>query len=109
MPYSEEIAKRIRHVLKRHRGFREQKMFGGLAFMHNGNMCCGVIEEKLVLRLGKEGSEDVLREPFTAPFNFTGKVLSSIVYVLPHGYETDENFKEWIGLAYKFTKNLPPK
>ena len=46
MAYDEAVAARVRGVLKRRKGISEQKMFGGIAFMHNGNMCCGELHWK---------------------------------------------------------------
>ena len=57
MAYNEDVAGRLRKVLERRKGISERKMFGGLTFLMNGNMCCGVIDKNVVLRLGKEGAE----------------------------------------------------
>ena len=61
MAYNEDVAARLRKTLARRKGITERKMFGGLAFLMNGNMCCGVIDMCCgvidnVLRLGKEGA-----------------------------------------------------
>ena len=84
-------------------------MFGGIAFMVGGNMCCGFVGEKLMLRLGKDGAKDALTEPDTAPMDFTGKPLSTMVYVLPQGIVTDAKLTKWVGRAVEFAKSLPQK
>lgn len=109
MAYSEAVAARLREVLERRRGITERKMFGGLAFLHNGNMCCGVIGRNVVLRLGKDGAERALQERHTAEMDFTGVPLSSMIYLRPAGYKTDDDLKRWVGRAIRFTKTLPPK
>lgn len=54
MPYSEFFPARIRHALTGHRGTTEKKMFGGIGFMLQGNMCVGVWKTSLIARLGPE-------------------------------------------------------
>jgi hypothetical protein len=43
MAYDERLAERIRFFLKRWKGMEEKRMFGGLCFMLNGHMCCGIV------------------------------------------------------------------
>ncbi|MDA1277078.1 MAG: TfoX/Sxy family protein [Verrucomicrobia bacterium] len=54
MAYSEQLAERIRKAISGCRNFEEKKMFGGLCFTLNGHMCCGIVEDTLMLRLGAE-------------------------------------------------------
>ena len=74
MAYSEELASRIRRALTARADVMERKMFGGLAFMLRGNMCCGVVGDMLMLRLGNEGAAAALEEPHTKPMDFTALV-----------------------------------
>ena len=60
MAYDEEVAARVRKALARRKGISEGEMFGGLAFLLNGNMCCGVQADFLMLRLGNEGAAAAL-------------------------------------------------
>jgi hypothetical protein len=55
MAYDENLAERIRVVLKDRPAVTERKMFGGLAFLVAGNMACGILGEDLMLRLGEDG------------------------------------------------------
>ena len=109
MAYDELVAQRVRRVLRRRRGITEKKMFGGLAFLLNGNMCCGVIDDNVVLRLGKDGAEKALKKRHTREMDFTGTPLSSMVYLRPAGYKSDDDLKDWIGRATTFCKTLPRK
>lgn len=54
MAYSEALAERIRHQLARRRNVEEEKMFGGIGFLLNGNMCVGDWKESLIARVGPE-------------------------------------------------------
>jgi hypothetical protein len=43
MAYDERLAERIRRALGQLAGSTEKKMFGGLAFLLGGKMCCGIV------------------------------------------------------------------
>ncbi len=109
MAYDESLAENIRGILARRKGITERKMFGGIAFMLHGNMCCGVVQKKLMLRLGPEGAQQALTEPHTKPMDFTGRPMKSMLYVTPAGWEEDDDLKRWVERALKFARGLPPK
>ncbi len=109
MAYDEKLAERVRKILKRRRGVAERKMFGGICFLINGNMACGVVDEELMLRLGKEGAAEALRHPHTREMDFTGKPLKSMVYVIPAGLRTKPALEKWVKRAADFARALPPK
>ncbi len=109
MAYDDKLADRVRTVLKRRRGIAEKKMFGGLAFLHNGNMCCGVIKNDLVLRLGEDGATKALDKPYAREMDFTGKALKSMVYIGPAGYRTEAQLRRWVGQGVDYVKSLPAK
>jgi TfoX/Sxy family transcriptional regulator of competence genes len=70
MAYSESLALHIRQIVGR-RGVTEKKMFGGVGFLLNGNMCVGVWNSSLIVRLGPECAE-ALKQPNVAEFDITG-------------------------------------
>jgi len=109
MTYNEALAQRIRKILRRRKGFSEKKMFGGICFLLNGNMCCGTAKGNLMLRLGKELAAEALNEPHTREMDFTGKPIKSMIYVEPTGYADDENLEQWVRRAAEFTSSLPKK
>ncbi len=108
MPYDDKIAERVRAALRDQKDIREIKMFGGLAFMINGNMCCGVERDRLMLRLGNDGAVEALREKYTSPMDFTGRPLKSMIYVEKKGFSTTSDLERWIGKAVRFCVSLPP-
>ncbi|HAH49352.1 TfoX/Sxy family protein [Gimesia sp.] len=109
MPYDEDLAQRVRLLLKRLTGYSERNMFGGICFMLHGNMCCGVTQNRLMLRLGEQGAQKALQEPDTREMDFTGKPLKSMIYVEQAGYGSSEDLKYWINRAVKFAQSLPAK
>ena len=84
-------------------------MFGGLSFMLRGNMCCGIVNCDLVVRVGPDGYEDALEQPHARVMDFTGRPLRGMVYVAPAGYETDEALAEWTGRGLGYARSLPAK
>ena len=109
MAYDESLAARVRRALAPRPDVDERKMFGGLAFMLRGNMCCGVAGDTLMLRLGNEGAAAALEEPHTRPMDFTGKPMRSMVYVGSDGIAADDDLYRWINRAADFAATLPPK
>jgi len=109
MAFNAEIADRVLKVLEGREGLTERKMFGGIAFMLNGNMCCGVNGTDVMVRLGKDGALKALSERHIREMDFTGTPLSTMVYLLPAGYRKDEDLKRWLKRAINYAKTLPPK
>lgn len=109
MAYDEALADRVREALDGRVEASERKMFGGLALMVDGHMCCGVIGEDLVVRLGEEGGDAALDEPHTRPMDFTGRPLTGFIYVAPPGVRTDTDLRSWVDRALAFVATLPPK
>lgn len=109
MPYDQKLAGRVRRILASHQSVTEKKMFGGIAFLVNGNMCCGVCGDKLMLRLGNEGAEAALRRPNTRPMDFTGRPMKSMVFVTPEGVAEQRSLRQWVHKALDFAHELEAK
>jgi TfoX/Sxy family transcriptional regulator of competence genes len=107
--YDVHLADRIRLILKSTGEFSERKMFGGLAFMVNGHMCCGVLKTDLVLRLTPEEADAALREPHNRPLDFTGKPMKSMIYVSAIGTDSDQALEAWVESAVRLARNAPEK
>ena len=108
MAYDELCADRLRQVIAQQPGFVEKKMFGGIAFLLNGNMCCGVHKDHLVLRLGPEQGETALEQPHVKAFDITGRPMKGWVMVAPDGYRNDDLIA-WVSKAVNFVSSLPIK
>jgi TfoX/Sxy family transcriptional regulator of competence genes len=109
MTFNELTASKIREAMKETPGVSERSMFGGISFMLEGNMCCGVIEDNLVVRVGPGAYETVLQEPYTRPMDFTGRPLKGFVYVDRAGYEAPGSLLGWIERGVAFVRTLPRK
>lgn len=106
MAFDEGLAERVRGALAGVEGVTEKKMFGGLTFMLGGKMCCGVVGERLMVRVGPDAYDDALAEPFAAPMDFTGRPLRGIVYVDGDGFREDETLSRWVGRGVEFVSSL---
>ena len=109
MAFDEGVAERLREIFAERMDIVEKKMFGGIAFMHSGNMCCGVVNDVLMARIGANQYEQTLRLPFAREMDFTGKPLTGFVYVDPPGFAEEQDLLGWVALCEKFTGSLPPK
>jgi TfoX/Sxy family transcriptional regulator of competence genes len=109
MPYDEKLAERIRRALSGHKPVVERRMFGGVAFLLHGNMCCGVTKDLLMLRLGSQGAEAALGRPHTREMDFTGKPMKGMVYVESEGVRTEAELQRWLERAVEFAQTLPKK
>ncbi|MBN1304817.1 MAG: TfoX/Sxy family protein [Anaerolineales bacterium] len=110
MPYNKEIAQRIREMLEDiPEELNEKRMFGGLAFMMDGFMTCGVHRDRLIVRVGKDNYEEAMAQPHTVPFDITGRPLSGWVMVEADGITGEKELKEWVQKGIEFAESLPPK
>lgn len=86
MNYDPEAAERVRQLLSNRDGVVEKRMVGGLSFLVSGNMCCGVTDRALMVRVGAKGRQQALREPYVRPMQLGGRTLSGFVCVDPAGF-----------------------
>ncbi len=109
MAYDEGLAQRVRELFEEKPEFNEKKMFGGVCYLLNGNMACGILNEDLIVRVGPEKYENSLKLPHTRKFDITGKPMKGWVMVSYEGHESDENLFEWVQRGVNYTFSLPPK
>ena len=108
MAYNLKLAERIRSQLD---GvpFVEKKMFGGVGFLLNGNMACGVNKDNLIVRINPEKQGALLKKPHTKPFDLTGKPMKGWLLVEADGVKTDKQLSAWVREGIEFALTLPPK
>jgi hypothetical protein len=81
MAYDEGLAFRIRELVADEFNIDEKNMFGGLAFMLNSYMFCGIIGDELMARVGPDNYEKALSQPHVREMDFTGRSMKGYVYV----------------------------
>ena len=105
----EKTAERVRRILAGRPEVVEKKMIGGLSFLVNGNMCCGVTSTAFIVRVGAETLERALAEPHVRPMKFAGRRLADFVCIDPEGYRTYNALAAWAQRGIDFVSKLPVK
>ncbi|NIP39606.1 MAG: TfoX/Sxy family protein [Candidatus Dadabacteria bacterium] len=109
MAYNQNLTERIESVLSTKPGITQKKMFGGLCFLLNGNMLCGIRGDKLMARVGPYNYDYALKQKYATEMDFTGKPLKGMIYVLPKGIKRKESLKKWIDMCIEFVGGRPKK
>jgi TfoX/Sxy family transcriptional regulator of competence genes len=109
MPFDEQLAERIRVLTRDRPDIGERKMFGGLAFLLRGHMCCGIVGSDLMVRVGPDELENALANAHVRPMDFTGRPSKGMVYVAPAGIRTASALRKWIGRGIRFAETLPAR
>ena len=109
MANEEALSERIRPILSQRRGCSEMKMFGGVCFMINGNMCVGTWNGSLIVRVDKKNHDETLAEPHTKPADMSGRIMKGWATVEPAGIESDDDLMVWVERAAEFAGSLPAK
>jgi TfoX/Sxy family transcriptional regulator of competence genes len=109
MAFDEGLAQRLREELAGTGGVAEKRMFGGLSFLVDGNMCVGVIGDELIVRIGLDATEAALERPGSRLFDFSGRPMKGWITVEPDALQDDEALAGWVGSALAFVRTLPPK
>jgi TfoX/Sxy family transcriptional regulator of competence genes len=109
MVYDPRLAQRVTTLMARQAGFDEKKMFGGICYLVNGNMACGVLKADLIVRVGAENQTECLQRPHTRPFDITGRPMKGWVMVSADGCRSDADLAAWIERGVAMARSLPAK
>ena len=109
MAYDEGLAQRLREALADESGLTERRMFGGVAFMLDGNMAVGVSGDELMVRTGPDRVDEALARPHARIFDLSGRPMKGWVLVAPQGTADDADLADWLELGVSFARSLPPK
>ncbi|HNE45616.1 MAG TPA: TfoX/Sxy family protein [Chitinophagales bacterium] len=112
MAYDTQLADRIYEILlAKEIPFTEKKMFGGIAYMVNDAMACGIIKNDLMIRCFHEDHEKLLKMQHVGEMKFTGKSMRGFLMIYPSGFETDAALGYWLqhGVNYALLAPKKPK
>ena len=109
MAYDENLAERVLGVLCDKPGLSQKKMFGGLAFMLQGNLACGVLGSDLMVRVPKNEYEAALTNPHVREMDFTGRPMRGWAVVAPEATGDDDALREWVETGAAYALTLAPK
>jgi TfoX/Sxy family transcriptional regulator of competence genes len=108
--YDEELANRIRELTGGERGVEEKRMFGGLAFLVNGNMSVAASGRGgLMVRVPAEDTEDLVTREHVEPMVMSGRETRGWVRVAAEGVRTKRQLQSWVTRGVDYAKGLPPK
>jgi len=109
VPYDHELAARIRTVVADEPGLTEKRMFGGVAFLINGNMAVAASSQGgLLLRVEPERTDALIREAGAARAVMRGREMEGWLRVDTQDI-TAAAMQRWIGEGLSYARSLPPK
>ena len=109
MPYDHTLAGRMRPMLLPRAGISEKNMFGGIAFLVYGNMCCGIRKELLVIRLSVDEAMNERKKPHVRVMDITGRPMKGWLFVEPAACKEDDDLFSWVTKAFSFASSLSKK
>jgi TfoX/Sxy family transcriptional regulator of competence genes len=108
--YDEDLANRIRELVAGERGLTEKKMFGGLAFLINGNMSVSASGQGgLLLRVDPDETDKLAERKHAEPFVMRGRAMQGWLRVAPEGLRTKRDLEPWVRRGVEYARSLPPK
>jgi TfoX/Sxy family transcriptional regulator of competence genes len=110
MAYDDELADRLRELVASEAGLTEKRMFGGLAFLINGNMAVSASGQGgLLLRVDPAQTESLVSPPQVRRFEMRGREMDGWLRVDTQAVETDDELRRWVALGVGYARSLPPK
>ena len=110
MAYDEQIAARIRDVVRGEPGLAEKAMFGGLAFLIDGNMAVGASGQGgLLLRVDPAQTETLVGEAHVRRFEMRGRSMDGWLHLDTEAVETEAALRRWVSHGVSYARSLPPK
>jgi TfoX/Sxy family transcriptional regulator of competence genes len=110
MAYDVELADRIRAVVQAEPGLTEQRMFGGLAFLIQGNMAVAAGSQGgLLLRVDPAETESLISEPQVRRFEMRGREMNGWLRVAAEAVDEDDDLRRWVRHGVTYARSLRPK
>jgi TfoX/Sxy family transcriptional regulator of competence genes len=108
--YGEELANRIRELVRDEHAMQEWAMFGGLAFLIGGNMAIAASGEGgLLVRVDPEASEKLMKSGHAVPMVLRGRAMGGWLRVEANAVETKRQLQRWVNFGVAYATSLPPK
>ena len=109
MAYDEGLADLFRDDLIDAGRVEDKNMFGGLCFMLDGHMLCGVHKGGAMFRVGKERHAEALAMDGVSEMAFTGRKMGGMVDVSEAVMADDTTRGRLVALAMENVRSLPPR
>ncbi|BBX92441.1 TfoX/Sxy family protein [Mycolicibacterium boenickei] len=110
MAFDPDLANRIRELTASERGLDEKRMFGGLAFLINGNMAVAATREGgLMVRVSRDDGEKLVQRDHVEPMVMGGREMRGWLRITGPGIKTKHQLQSWVERGIAYAKGLPPK
>jgi len=110
MAYDKEIEKEIDRIYAGVSGLTSKRMFGGVCYLHGGNMAFGIYKDNIIVRLGSEqDATDCIKSGQARAFDITGRAMKGWVMVPKAQLTKRADYKQWLDRGLKFAQSLPKK
>ncbi len=110
MAFDEDLANGIRELLGCERGVEEKRMFGGLAFLVNGNMSVAVSGQGgLLVRVPPEDTDTLVERAYVSSMVMAGRQTRGWIRVDAAGVRTRRQLRNWVTRGVGYARSLPPK
>lgn len=110
MAYDEDLANRVRELLADESGVSERKMFGGLAFLVNGNMAVSASGRGgLLARVDPAATAKLLSRRHVTLMEMGGRAMDGWLRVDDEGVRTKRDLASWVNRSVSYARGLPPK
>jgi hypothetical protein len=108
--FDEELADRIRELVGHERGLSEKRMFGGLAFLVNGNMAVSASGQGgLLVRVDPAETDRLVSRAHTRRFEMRGRPMDGWLRVDDPGIRTKRQLEGWVTRGVSYARSLPKK
>ena len=109
MPYNARLEEKIDNSVARWKDVQKKKMFGGVCWLLKGNVCFGIWNDSLIVRMDKDQGEKSLTDRNVRPFDITGRPMAGWVMVEKAGWKSAAGLERWITIGKEYARSLPEK
>jgi TfoX/Sxy family transcriptional regulator of competence genes len=107
--YDEDLADRIRPLIGGEPGLSEKRMFGGLAFLVNGNMAVASSDRGIMVRVDPDETPALVEEPNASRMVMRGREMNGWLRIEHAGVDDDSTLETWVRRGVAYARSLPSK
>lgn len=109
MPYEIFLEQKIEEIASQWNGLEKKRMFGGICYLFNGNMCFGIFKDHLIVRMAADLAARKLLEKNVREFDITGKPMKGWVMIEKGSWKNKDELVKWLDIGKSFAMSLPAK
>ena len=109
MPYNSDLEQKLDRLSVKLGAFTKKNLFGGVAYLVNGNMAFGIHKQSLIIRTSKERAKELLTRDSMSIFDITGRPMLGWLMVSPDGLKTEKQISDLLKIAIDYVNTLPRK